>query len=169
MLGADHERTVIPLIELPNGSPFIVYGTVLPWKGDGGVYNWDEHHRVIEKQTSEWLEVVQKFPGIPICIAGDFNTDMETGGYYGTKRGIAALKKALSNIGCSCVTAMSLIPACMLDQPPIDHIALSDEWASNSKVISAWRADKRKLTDHSGLIVEINRYILKSTGTAIRH
>ena len=45
-----------------------------------------------------------------------------------------------------------------LKHPPIDHIALSSELAPHTNVIGAWEgtdADGVRLSDHSGLVVEI--------------
>jgi len=56
-------------------------------------FDWSEHHRVISEQCAEWRQLKQTYPEAKICIAGDFNTDMGSGAYYGTKQGIAALRR----------------------------------------------------------------------------
>jgi len=43
----------------------------------------------------------------------------------------------------------------LLPNPPIDHISLPAAWRERTKVVAAWPADKKTLSDHSGLIVEI--------------
>jgi len=67
---------------------------VLPWKGDRDrvANDWPEHHRVIPEQCAEWLELRKKYPEALLCVAGDYNTDMGTGSYYGTRQGKALLR-----------------------------------------------------------------------------
>lgn len=153
--GADRERTVVARVEIGNGQSLLVYGTVLPWKGDRGIFNWDEHHRVIPDQCAEWRMLRERYPTSALCIAGDYNTDMGTGSYYGTKKGIAALQSGLEECQLFCATAPDRVPPGLLPCLPIDHIALPREWREMASVVAAWPADKKRLSDHSGLLVEI--------------
>lgn len=153
---SDTERTVAALVNLGEFGELIVYGTVLPWKDDRQIPGWSEHHRVIEQQSAEWLELRKRFPNIPICIAGDFNSDMESGRRYGTKQGVDALRRGLAECGTFCATELGRFPLGMLDVLPIDHIALPTAWQSNSSVVSAWPAEKSRLSDHSGMVVEVS-------------
>lgn len=152
---SDRERTVIALLNLGEESMLLVYGTVLPWKGDRGKFDWTEHHRVIPEQCAEWLELRKKYPDASLCVAGDYNTDMGTGTYYGTKRGIAALQGGLSNCELFCATDPGRVPTDLLPYPPIDHIALPTSWREKTAVVAAWPANKKALSDHSGLVVEV--------------
>jgi hypothetical protein len=152
---ADRERTVSALLDLGEGRTILVYGTVMPWKGDRGKFDWSEHHRVIPEQCAEWLELKQKYPDAKMCIAGDFNTDMGTGARYGTKKGIAALHEGLAACDVFCATDPSRFPTGFLSCPPIDHIALSIEDRASTSVVAAWPAAKKTLSDHSGVIVEV--------------
>jgi hypothetical protein len=153
--GADHERTVSALLDLGECRTMIVYGTVMPWKGDRGKFDWTEHHRVIPKQCAEWLELKQSYPDAKLCIAGDFNTDMGTGSYCGTKEGIAALRAGLTACDAFCATEPTRFPTGLLAYPPIDHIACSITSRGATSVVAAWPADKKALSDHSGVIVEV--------------
>jgi hypothetical protein len=152
---ADCERTVSALLDLGEGRTMLVYGTVMPWKGDGGKFDWSEYHRVIPEQCAEWLQLKQTYPKAKICVAGDFNTDMGSGAYYGTKRGIAALRAGLAACDTFCATDPSRFTTGFLSYPPIDHIALSIEDLDSTSVVAAWPADKKALSDHSGVIVEV--------------
>lgn len=153
---ADRERTVVAKLDVGSDRPLLVYGTVLPWKGDRGVSNWDEHHRVIQQQSLEWQAIAAQFTDADLVIAGDYNTDMGTGRHCGTKRGIADLNRALSECELYCATAPEHLSADILPHPPIDHISLPSKWQSRTKVAAAWPADRKCHSDHSGLIVQID-------------
>ena len=151
----DNERTVTALIDIGGEKTLLVYGTVLPWKDDRKISGWSEHERVIPLQVTEWMELRQKYPNTPLCIAGDLNTDMAAGRRYGSISGIAALRTAFSNVGVFCATEPNRFPAGLLPILPIDHIALPIEWVNGTSVVRAWPADKAKLSDHSGMVVEV--------------
>ena len=151
----DLERTVCALIDTGN-QKLLVYGTVMPWKGDRGKFDWSEHHRVIPMQCAEWLKLNQEHSDAALCIAGDYNTDMGTGAYYGTKSGIAMLREGLADCGLYCATAPEHLPKGLLPRPPIDHIALPLAWKHRASVVAAWPASKGILSDHSGLVVAVS-------------
>jgi endonuclease/exonuclease/phosphatase family metal-dependent hydrolase len=157
---ADGKRTAVAMVELPTGGQMIVYGTVLPWGGDKGKTGqekrWSEHHRVIPEQVMEWSDLQKRFEGTNLCVAGDYNTDLGTGSYYGTRQGIAALNAGLEACGLFCATAPDRVPPDMLEHPPIDHISLPLEWRDRVEVTAAWPAAKGVLSDHSGLIVSVD-------------
>lgn len=154
--GGDTERTVVAKIDTGMPRPLLVYGTVLPWKGDRGAFNWDEHHRVIREQSTEWQVLRAAHPDTDLCIAGDYNTDMGTGRHYGTKRGISELTLALDACGLFCATGPGSLPEGLLPYPPIDHIAVPTAWQSGTKVAAAWPADRKRHSDHSGLVVSVD-------------
>lgn len=151
--GADQERTVSALLDVGAGASLLVYGTVMPWKGDRGKFDWSEHHRVVPGQCNEWRALRRDYPDAALCIAGDYNTDMGTGRYYGTKQGIADINAGLEACDLYCATAPSELPTDLLQHPPIDHISLPTTWRVRTRVAAAWPAAKGKLSDHSGLIV----------------
>lgn len=153
--GADTERTVAVMLDAGAARPVIVYGTVMPWKGDRGVFNWDEHHRVIQQQAREWSALTARYPEADLVIAGDYNTDMGTGRHYGTKRGIADLNKALSECNLYCATAAANIPPSLLPYPPIDYISVPVAWQNQTRIAAAWPADRKVHSDHSGLVVQV--------------
>lgn len=153
--GADLERTVVAEIELSPSETMLVYGTVMPWKGDRGKFDWSEHRRIVPQQCAEWRVLCEQFPDASLCVAGDFNTDMGTGSYYGTREGIAALRDGLAQSDLFCATEPGRMPSGLLPYPPIDHIALPQSWRDRIAVVAAWPADRKVLSDHSGLVVEI--------------
>jgi endonuclease/exonuclease/phosphatase family metal-dependent hydrolase len=160
---ADRERTTTALIKTPLG-PLLVYGTVLPWNGDKGRYGqnenasgWSEHHRVIPLQTAEWRYLRATIPNAHLCIAGDLNTDMDTGRFYGTKRGIMLLRNAMKGLRLYCPTNDYKTAKTRLEHRPIDHILLPRAWKHRTRVVFAWegRIGSPRMSDHSGLVVQI--------------
>jgi len=152
---ADKERTMAVLLDIGQSRKLIVYGTVMPWKGDRGIQDWSEHHRVVSQQCAEWHELSRSYPDAALCVAGDYNTDMGTGSYYGTKQGIAMLRAGLTACKLFCATEMLRVPLGLLQNPPIDHIAVPSAWESSTSVVSAWPSQKGVLSDHSGLVIEV--------------
>lgn len=68
------------------------------------------------------------------------------------------MRGALSGAGLACVTETERLPHGILRHPPIDHIALSEDLAPCATVVGAWEgtdAEGHRLSDHSGLVVEI--------------
>lgn len=157
--GGDRDRTVIAVIDLGDSKKMLVYGTVLPWHDDQkelGLPNWSKHHLVIAEQSAEWAELRKQYPDVPLCVAGDYNTDMGTGSCYGTKQGIAALRSGLTESALFCSTEPERFSKKdALEFPPIDHIALPISWANSTSIVAAWPANKPILSDHSGMIVEV--------------
>ena len=164
--GADMKRTTCAILDIGEGRTLAVYGTVMPWHSDQSEHppqppqpplpNWSEHHRVVPLQAAEWHMLREKYPEAPLCIAGDYNTDMATGRRYGTKEGIAALRSGLDACDLFCATEPGRVPDGLLPVLPIDHISLPRAWESATKVVSAWPAFKGVISDHSGLVVEVN-------------
>jgi exonuclease III len=152
---ADQERTVAALVEGGTAGRVLVYGTVMPWKDDRQIAGWAEHHRVIPLQSAEWRELQETYPDVSLCVAGDWNTDMESGRRYGTKLGIAAIQEGMRECGLFCATAPLPGGPPILATLPIDHIALPLTLRDQTRVVSAWPADKVKLSDHSGMVVEV--------------
>lgn len=158
----DSERTVAALVEAPDRT-LIVYGTVLPWHGDRGrmgenlqAKNWSEHHRVIPEQISQWVGLQARFPQAELCIAGDFNTDLGTGRFYGTRKGIGLLNEGFERLNLFCPSAPAYMPSGMLARPPIDHVAIPAKFRSSATVCAAFEGNvgQPRLSDHSGIVVE---------------
>lgn len=152
---ADSERSCVALLDVGKNLNLIVYGTVLPWWGDRGIFDWSEHHRVVTEQSSEWLELRKQNPNAAICVAGDYNTDMGTGRYYSGTAGVAKLRAALADCALFCATEPTRLPVGLLPRPAIDHISLPIPWKDMTSVVAAWPANKKTLSDHSGLVVEV--------------
>ncbi|HYD86258.1 MAG TPA: endonuclease/exonuclease/phosphatase family protein [Vitreimonas sp.] len=160
----DPERTVAAMLHTPLG-PMVVYGTVLPWHSDRGKHDeavevpyWSEHHREIRRQATEWSELRDRHKDALMCVAGDLNMTIGGPHYYGTKLGRSLLAEAMDANRLTCVTSTDRLPPGALRYPPIDHILLSDNYATKTEVASAWEGIQRgmRLSDHSGLVVAIS-------------
>lgn len=160
----DRERTVAAMLESPVG-PLIVYGTVLPWHSDPGpdamspAKAWTEQDRVLRLQLAEWARLGERFPGVPLVVAGDLNMNLGGPHYYGTARGRRALREGLAGVGLACATETECVPAGALRHPHIDHVVVPAAWLPRSRVLSAWEgttARGMRLSDHSGLVVEVD-------------
>lgn len=154
-------RTTCALVETPLGD-VVVYGTVMPWNGDKGegpepARGWNEHHRVLPIQTAEWRALQQAYPNAHLVVAGDLNTDMIGGGYYGTKRGIAMIEEGMAVSGLYCATRRGQPGVDALTYPPIDHILLPSAWRESTDVAAAFegRTGSPRLSDHSGVVVAV--------------
>ena len=158
----DPVRTVAGMIETPLGA-LIIYGTVMPWHTDpgpsGDSRSWVEHHRVLPEQAAEWEALRASHPGVHVCAAGDFNTDVGGPHYYGTKRGRAALVEGLRAADLVCLTSTDRVPDGWLGHSPIDHICVSAPLSVGASVVEAWNgttSDGVRLSDHSALVVELS-------------
>jgi endonuclease/exonuclease/phosphatase family metal-dependent hydrolase len=152
----DRERSVAGLIDQGSAGTLAVYGTVLPWNGDRQIRSWDEHNRIIPIQCDEWRLLQTSWPDARLCVAGDWNTDMAQGRRYGSRTGIEALRQGMRKSSLFCATEPDRVGVELLPVLPIDHIALPLEWERRKTVVSAWPADRVNLSDHSGLVVEID-------------
>ncbi len=156
----DPIRTVAAVLRSPVGD-VLVYGTVLPWGTDPGPAGtsrgWTEMDRVLPLQLAEWRRLLERRSGMPLVVAGDLNMNLGGPHYYGTTRARRALWAGLADIGLTCASGTERVPAGALRHPHIDHIIVPAEWMAGSRVASAWEGeiDGMKLSDHSGLVVEV--------------
>jgi len=112
----DSKRTTCVLIQAPFGD-IIIYATVIPYRDAGvrvnGKYadttktykSWEMHKENIVFQSEDWLKITNDYPGIPLCVAGDFNQtrDKKKGG-YGNDDIRMLLSNKLEICGLSCIT-----------------------------------------------------------------
>ena len=158
----DQHCTVAALLDTPAGR-VAVYGTVLPWHTDvgpdgGPTKNWTEQDRVLPLQLAEWRRMQERFPDAALVVAGDLNMSLGGKHYYGTKRGRKALRDGLVELGLACATEWGLLPPHALQHSPIDHVVVPEAWLARTRVVAAWEGTDdtgRKLSDHSGMVVEV--------------
>jgi hypothetical protein len=159
---SDEKRTAAARVLPESEAPFVVYGTVLPWVGSpwrghpsaGGV----AFREALAVQRTDWLRIRDEHPDDELFVLGDFNQDLVTPRYYGSKSNREALERALENAGLVALTAgdgdpiraKSKLCAC------IDHVCarLDSKWRAEPAVRwpDADVPDKR-LSDHFGVSV----------------
>lgn len=176
----DESFTVAARVMPLNLEPFIVYATVLPWLGS----IWREYpsadgvafQAALNLQKSDWLEIRRVYPDDELFILGDFNQDLASFHYYGSKKNRLALENALLESGLIALTSGENDPiarplsACAC----IDHICMlqksrwqlnsTERWPDQEKPPKSMSdhfggaVSMRKLTDSSGCIeVELAR------------
>ncbi len=162
-LPADPRGAVSAIVQSPDG-PLVIYGTVLPWaneKGDDGTARmWQVHYEQIERQGAEWQTLRQRYPELPLVVAGDFNQDRDGSGWYGTHHGRQLLTDALEHADLACVTAENVVATGKLDEAHlVDHIAISRRWADEADVhLHCWErtdTDGTRLSDHPTVAIDL--------------
>lgn len=157
----DNVRTVAAVLASPLGN-IVVYGTVLPWGTDSGPSGsskgWAEMDRVLPLQLLEWAQLRERYAGLPLVLAGDFNLSLGGKHYYGTQRARKVMREGLGTLGLFCATEWDRIPSGLLRHSPIDHVVVPAEWQGRTNVVAAWEGrepDAVALSDHSGAVVEV--------------
>lgn len=160
---SDPSRTCAARI-VPNGSrPLVVYGTVLPWIGSPwqGIpsANGAAFSAALNAQLLDWVSLQREHPDCDFVLAGDFNQDMSTSHYYGSRRNREALRSAISTAKLRCLTAAGLDP--VLKHAPshasIDHICVNAGLVPANSPVSWPISDnpQQGLSDHFGILVEL--------------
>lgn len=162
-LPPDPRGAISALVDAPDG-PVVVYGTVLPWandKGDDGTRRmWQVHYEQIERQGAEWQLLRERYPGVPLVVAGDFNQDRDGSGWYGTHHGRQLLTDALDAAGLTCVTVEDVVATGRLQADHlVDHIVICSRLAARSGVaLHCWERrddDGTHLSDHPTVAVDV--------------
>ncbi|MGF1569457.1 MAG: endonuclease/exonuclease/phosphatase family protein [Nodosilinea sp.] len=162
----DKARTACALVSLKNGPDCLIYGTVLPWLDSP----WRSHPvtqgeaflAALALQQADWQRLQLNHPNAVLIVAGDFNQDLDTFHYYGSRRNRLALQAALAEVGLACLTAGDHDPVRRLingQHANTDHICIAHSQASQFQTSFAWPAaldDLRGLSDHFGVGVELS-------------
>jgi hypothetical protein len=163
MVVRDRNRAAATRIASPIGE-LIIYGTVLPWQTDVGEppidpkpKGWSEQYRTIPLQAADWIRMQRERAEAHLVVAGDLNMSLGGPRYYGTREGRSLLAQAMEAAELFCATSFERVPTGTLQHPAIDHILLPAPWAGATRIASAWEGAVQnvRLSDHSGLVVEI--------------
>lgn len=100
------------------------------------------------------MKLQKEYPGIPLCVAGDFNECLSPPFQYGTLEGRQKLHEALQANHLTLLTTGVGVDYC------IDHICLSQAWAQHSVPTSThqWQVyleDNKPASDHAGISIEL--------------
>ena len=160
---SDPARCVAGRIPDSPSGELIVFGTVLPWTnswrgipGAGG----QAFAAALDLQKRDWLTLKENFPDVTMILAGDFNQDLASRHYYGSKKKRELLENALAECDLIALTSGITDPIARDSSPMacIDHICISakNDWILESS--SRWPDSPRPITglsDHFGVTVII--------------
>lgn len=146
------------------GRSCIVYGTVLPWSGsDSHSADQDQAFATaLAIQRADWQRLQADYPEAVLIVAGDFNQDLNTLQYFGSRRNKQALRQALDGVGLACLTAGENDPVHQLlnsQHSNTDHICVTQNSPGQFQRSFVWPQcleDLRGLSDHFGVGVEIS-------------
>lgn len=158
-LTADRERVAAARLV---ASGVVVVGTVLPWLTDNrhpGVSGAAAFRARLGEQAVDWLRLRRETSG-GLCVAGDFNQDScSSGYYYGSTGGRAALTEVLIECGLDCLTGGADDPVAGRNgRACVDHIAVAGRQAVGHPRRTIWPAPgglPRNLSDHYGVWVDL--------------
>jgi hypothetical protein len=163
----DAETAVCGRVKSPFGS-LIIYGTILTYHGDRGPDNtsgpWEEHHKEIVRQGTDWCAIQSQFKSVAFIVAGDFNQTRDGSSRYRSSRGVQLLDEQLVRNNLNCLTEEDFGANGKLTPHPkkgsyrhnIDHICIS-EGHFKAKQVGAWDhfTATQELSDHNGIFVDL--------------
>ncbi len=160
----DALSTVAARLDLPGLDwPLLVYGTVIS-PAQGGVVqrpalSWQRHLEMVQRQRAEWLRLRQEFPDHALCVAGDFNANLDATAAYGSVDPRHGLLQGLSDAGLQCLTTDERRGPLEqgVGRAGVAHVCFSALEGLESR-LEAWPAsvDGYRLSDHSGILVELS-------------
>lgn len=118
----------------------IVYATVI------GIFGNRRKDFVedLQRQAEDWRKL--KETGVSLCIAGDYNVSFGDNYYY-TKYGRDYLNNAFGSLSIQNLT--SEIPE------NIDHIAISEKFVDDRKILATTWNERKLWSDHIGVCIDI--------------
>jgi hypothetical protein len=161
---SDPSEAVCVEVAHPQG-PLLVYGSIIAYAGykgpDGMSRMWEEHYRFIEWHARDWKQLRDEFPEHCLITGGDYNQNRDGARWYGTRKGRDLLTVAMSTAGLNCVTEEDFVKAGkLLDRHTVDHLCMDQTLAAARVVgVGVWertRADGMRLSDHSGVFVDLS-------------
>jgi len=161
---SDSARCAAARLVHPEFGDIVVYGCVLPWHGskwrDTSSAGGAAFEAALDLQRSDWKRLRTEFANAMMIVAGDFNQDLASRHYYGSKKNRLLLEKMLEEEELEAVTAADHDPVAR-DSPPyacIDHICVSrsSQWRllSTKRWPDSGKPDKR-LSDHFCIVAEL--------------
>lgn len=143
-----------------------MYGTVLPWLGSEWrsfpSANGIAFRAALAVQAADWMKIKRDYPDDELFVLGDFNQDMVSPRYYGSRANRTELETALEIAGLVALTAGSGDPI-RRDSSPcacIDHICARRDSKWTAMPAERWPdvpVPERWLSDHFGVSVELTR------------
>ena len=163
----DRKRTAAVRVIPANAAPYLVYGTVLPWKGD----NWEGNpsagglafKKALETQFHDWVALQKAYPADEFFLLGDFNQDLVSQPrYYGSLSNRQALEVALEKAGLKVITGEANDPIRRDSYPCacIDHICIKTDSQWTLDATNRWPnrdTPDRAISDHFGVAATLSR------------
>jgi endonuclease/exonuclease/phosphatase family metal-dependent hydrolase len=160
-LDGEPERSAAARIERSNGRPLLIFGTVLPWRGDlrhAAARGGRAFERSLFLQARDWDTARARDPEAELCIAGDFNQEFAAAGPVGTRLGCTALVRELESRSLHCVTGGDGDPLRERGwRTSIDHVVLSGGLRSQTAP-TIWPEAfplPRTMSDHYGVCITV--------------
>jgi endonuclease/exonuclease/phosphatase family metal-dependent hydrolase len=158
---SEPERMAAIQVHRGTRRPLLVFGTVLPWRGDGRrreVRGGQAFAHSLRLQATDWASARAGVPGAELCIAGDFNQELGADGPVGTRVGQSALEETLERLDLECVTGGIRDPLLSRGwRASIDHILISRGIRTDGTV-EIWPEQfplSGMLSDHHGVCVRV--------------
>ncbi len=165
---SDEQRTAAVWVMADDTKPFIVFGTVLPWLGS----TWRGHasaggvafSEALDVQFADWLVLRRDHPDAELFVLGDFNQDLVTPHYYGSRKNRGHLEARLASAGLVALTADGSDPV-RRDSAPyacIDHIVARVDSVWSVRETIRWpevSTPQRWMSDHFGVSVSLSAHI----------
>lgn len=159
---ADPILTLCAEFQLPLGArKVLVYGTIIPYGGDGvsngSARPWERHRAAVREQTAEWRTLREQYRDHALCVAGDFNENLDGTRWYGVKDAKEEIRHGLVAGQMICATLADLRAAPFgMTRATVNHICFSDTLRAIGPV-QAWEgtSDGVKLSDHNGVLVNL--------------
>jgi len=155
------ERTAGIRVERTGARPILIFGTVLPWRGDARrnhLRGGEAFAHSIALQAADWSEARAAAQSAELCVAGDFNQEFGAASPVGTRAGRAAFDHVLATHRLTCVTGGSCDP--LLERgwrANIDHVLVS-EGLRPVVATEVWPEQfplPRTLSDHHGVCIRV--------------
>jgi hypothetical protein len=159
----DAVATVAAEVDLPHpDQPLLVYGTIITYGHDGVAEKqaraWERHRAAVAQQAAEWGELAGPARRL-MCVAGDFNENLDGTRWYGVKDAKEAILRGVAAAGMVCLTTDDLRSAPFHDigRASVDHICFTKLDGLRQR-LEAWPGSKpgEHLSDHNGVLVELH-------------
>jgi endonuclease/exonuclease/phosphatase family metal-dependent hydrolase len=151
---AQQDRMTCCRIHQSADSEVIAIGTVLPWRSDS-LWRGDQgFSAALADQESEWKRLQVDRPASAFVVAGDFNQSLPLDQGRGSKKGEAAVRKASTKHGLSCLTQG--IDA-LTGKARIDHIFVGRDRLTRTS-IGEWpvpQINGKDISDHPGVFADV--------------
>jgi endonuclease/exonuclease/phosphatase family metal-dependent hydrolase len=153
------DRSAAVMVTIPGFPRLILFGTVLPWRSDtrfDHLRGANAFQHALRAQAADWRTAAASHSDAELCVAGDFNQELDSNGPVGTRIGRETLRTVVADL--------KLVPSCGAADPlepygvrSIDHILVSPGLAGRCRETNVWPegALQRNVSDHHGVVLSL--------------